>query len=306
MDVSLKLDAPLASALGEALRQRGLSVAPAGAEPGAAPLVLVAPAPAGEAALPGLLDELRRPYRPAPAVVLVAARTPPYAAADALDAGADALWVWEGDAEALAAGIQALVRRRRLDLDRHPLTLLPGGAALLRDLHERMHRHAPVALTGYDVRDFKSYNDRYGFIRGDGVIRFVAGVLQAVARAADVVYHLGGDDFFVVTTPDLCEDLAREALVAFDGGIRAHYDPEDLARGYIVGYSRQSGEECHHPFVSLTAATADNAAADMVHPGQLAQVIAELKSYARRQPGSNHVRDRRRVHEVRESLRRRP
>jgi two-component system cell cycle response regulator len=49
-----------------------------------------------------------------------------------------------------------------------------------------------------DVDHFKSVNDRHGHPVGDMVLKKVAEVLRAVARAQDVVCRYGGEEFLVI------------------------------------------------------------------------------------------------------------
>lgn len=267
-------------------------------------LVRVIEAPPTTAAVGERVRELARSADPAPAVVLVALSPPAYSRAEALEAGADELVQWPEESAELAAKVASLVRLRRRDLDTHPLTGLPGGAALHRAIERRMaNRDEPLGVVAFDLRHFKAFNDRYGFARGDAVLRMLADVLKTVALDGEMVYHIGGDDFCVLTHPDRLDALGRGVVAEFEGRMSSYYDPEDLERGVLPGLSRATGEMVTFPLVGLIAVAADTSSADMTHPGRLAQVLAELRAHAKGMAGSTYLRDRRTTHEVAESLR---
>jgi len=71
------------------------------------------------------------------------------------------------------------------------LTLQHGLAAAERD-------GAPFAVVLVDLDNFKEYNDRYGHVAGDRLLREVAECLQGEARGSDIVARYGGDEFLVI------------------------------------------------------------------------------------------------------------
>ena len=52
-----------------------------------------------------------------------------------------------------------------------------------------------------DVDNFKKYNDTYGHLKGDGVLKELSESMQKIfQRAAECSYRVGGEEFLVVTT----------------------------------------------------------------------------------------------------------
>jgi diguanylate cyclase (GGDEF)-like protein len=96
-----------------------------------------------------------------------------------------------------------LMHRSRID----PLTGLLNRRAL-DDVSALWAQHPDrvVTVLSIDLNLFKPINDSYGHLVGDKVLQTVAGRLEAVTRATDVVIRLGGDEFAV-----LCPDLGSDA-----------------------------------------------------------------------------------------------
>lgn len=81
--------------------------------------------------------------------------------------------------------------------------------ARLEDECQRCQRYQhPLSLIFFDLDHFKSVNDRYGHLVGDGVLRWFAQKLQELVRSFDVVARFGGEEFCVI----LPETAGRQAL----------------------------------------------------------------------------------------------
>ncbi len=55
-----------------------------------------------------------------------------------------------------------------------------------------------VSLLVFDIDDFKRYNDEYGHLAGDDILRESARLMQSLVREHDVVARIGGDEFAVI------------------------------------------------------------------------------------------------------------
>jgi GGDEF domain-containing protein len=180
-------------------------------------------------------------------------------------------------------------------LDANPLTQLPGSIATENVIKKRLETGSPMAFCFVDIDNFKSFNDRYGYARGNEILKFTAKAIEAkVAEhgTKEDVGHIGGDDFIFVTSLDLYEKACAAIIEVFDKTIADFYDSDDRDRGYITGVTRQ-GEEVSFPILTLSIVVVTNQKREIESPIQVGEIAAELKNYAKSLPGSIYVVDRR-------------
>ncbi len=212
------------------------------------------------------------------------------------DEGADEYLTKAMDPLEMEKRIQAVVRRYQQNMDRNPLTGLPGNNAIVRWLNERLQAAAVFAAVYTDLDNFKAYNDHYSFLQGDQVIRFTAetirDVLEQAGSETDQAGHIGGDDFIFITEPQRPDELCREIIRRFDSGIRQFYSEEDLKRGGILARDRQ-GSWQNYPLISLSMAVVSNQFRLIHSAAEVAAIAGELKKQAKKIPGSVFVNDQR-------------
>ncbi|MCL5023399.1 MAG: sensor domain-containing diguanylate cyclase [Nitrospirae bacterium] len=64
---------------------------------------------------------------------------------------------------------------------------------------ERAARHGHfLSFVMFDLDNFKTINDTLGHLKGDEVLRSVAGIMREVVRATDYVCRYGGDEFAIL------------------------------------------------------------------------------------------------------------
>jgi diguanylate cyclase (GGDEF)-like protein len=66
------------------------------------------------------------------------------------------------------------------------------------EVFRALEHKLPLCLMMIDVDNFKSYNDRYGHLVGDRVLKAVSQVLRETVRTVDLVARYGGEEFSVL------------------------------------------------------------------------------------------------------------
>lgn len=196
-----------------------------------------------------------------------------------------------------------VVRRLRLalsrsarSLDANPLTGLPGNTSILCETTRRIECGKPFALAYLDIDNFKSFNDRYGFGRGDEVLgvacRLLTTAVHELAGVGGFVGHVGGDDFVFMCEPGTMDAICETVIRRFDLVIPDFYDEEDRARGCIDSVDRRGNRE-QFPIMTLSIAVVSNELTPLTHPGDVCARVSQLKKRAKALPGSVFVRDQR-------------
>jgi diguanylate cyclase (GGDEF)-like protein len=196
----------------------------------------------------------------------------------------------------LLARVRTILERKKLSVAANPLTYLSGNAAIKSEAEKRLHLGRHFALLYIDISNFKSYNDKYGFQRGDDVIKFTADCMLSAVKAdcneEDFVGHIGGDDFIIITSPKKAEALALRFIDKFDAGIGNFYDENDRRNGYIMSIDRQYNKKSF-PIMTVSVAIISTEISNLTHFADISKRAAELKSLAKRNEKSSYVFERR-------------
>ncbi len=213
-----------------------------------------------------------------------------------IDAGADDYIVKPFEPKELLARIRMIIRRTARDLEANPLTRLPGNVSILNELSRRLESRQLFAVCYLDLDKFKAYNDKYGFEHGDEVIketaRILIGAKQQAGNNDDFIGHIGGDDFVMVTTPDIVDKLCNKIIADFEKKAPVFYNETDRKKGYILAKDR-SGKEQQIPLLSISIGVVTNESRNIEHVAQIGEIGAELKSYAKSLERSNYIKDKR-------------
>ena len=112
--------------------------------------------------------------------------------------------------------LERLNRRLFEESREDPLTSLGNRLRLNEDLHvlqARAQRYGHTyAVALCDVDSFKAYNDHYGHLAGDEVLKTVAQTIAHQLRSGDTSYRYGGEEFLII----LPEQILEAATAAAD------------------------------------------------------------------------------------------
>lgn len=191
---------------------------------------------------------------------------------------------------------ERLKRLEEMYLDANPLTRLPGGIAVDNVLKKRIETGKKTAFCLIDLDDFKIFNDRYGYARGNTVIKNTANIIEkAVTRHGSkegFFGHIGGDDFVVIAPISRYEKICRQIMEEFDKMVVKLYSPEDRKKGHVIQKSRQ-GELRKYPIMTVSIGVVTNENVPFKHVVQVGERAAEMKNFAKSQKGSLFAVDRR-------------
>ena len=168
----------------------------------------------------------------------------------------------------------------------HPLSLLPTGPVLRNTLDRHLQAGDDTVLIYVDIDHFKAFNDRYGFVRGDAMIKLLAEILRQQRSAWPDAYvgHIGGDDFIVIVSremPNLRESL-QEVMDSFHRLSAYLYDSRDLQKGF---FETPEGER--YPVAALLSIIVVNGSQGRLTDGfQAGERAARLKKVAKACRGS--------------------
>lgn len=177
-----------------------------------------------------------------------------------------------------------------------PLTGLPGNVQIQAELKKHLMKQEEFSVMYLDLDNFKAYNDEYGFLKGDKVIKYTANVITKCIHndfnQIGFVGHIGGDDFIAIVPYKDTEALCQQIIARFDKGIKSFYNEADIENGYIEIANRKGIVE-KFPLVSISIAVvvADKNRFDNIL--EIGDVSAQVKHAVKSVLGSSYAIDRR-------------
>ena len=177
-----------------------------------------------------------------------------------------------------------------------PLTGLPGNVQIHAELKKRISNKEEFSVLYLDLDNFKAYNDVYGFLKGDEIIKYTADTIVRCVHnyihEGAFVGHIGGDDFIAIVPILNCDEICKNIIASFDAHVTKFFTEEDVEKGYIEVANRKGIiEQFSLTSISIGAVIADkDRFANILEIGEIG---AQVKHVAKSIIGSSYAVDRR-------------
>ncbi len=179
-----------------------------------------------------------------------------------------------------------------------PLTKLPGNIPIQAELKKRLLKKQEFAVLYLDLDNFKAYNDTYGFLGGDEIIKQTARIISSNVNTDEnshnFVGHIGGDDFVALVSKDNYEAICQNIILEFDQKILDYFSDEDKERGYLEVPNRKGIIE-EFPLVSISVGIVEVSKGRFHNILEIGEIGAQVKHLAKSTPGSAYAINRRLV-----------
>ena len=192
---------------------------------------------------------------------------------------------------------------RLLNINRRisALTGLPGNVQIHAELKKRIANKEEFSVLYLDLDNFKAYNDVYGFLKGDEIIKFTAKTILKNVHTEQYedsfVGHIGGDDFVAILSQTDYDKVCQNIIADFDTNITKFFTEEDVTRGYIEVANRKGIIE-QFPLTSISIAVVEVEKGRFANTLEIGEAGAGVKHLAKTIQGSTYVIDRRKTENV--------
>lgn len=195
-----------------------------------------------------------------------------------------------GNLRGLVTMKQLILKASQLEIQvaqlSNPLTGLPSGRVIESWIEKGLEQDIGESLTVIfvDLDRFSEFNEAFGLLAGDRLVRRAAEVLAtglpALARGARLG-HAGGDDFVIVSPRRISIDGLRRICEGFDREKLEVFDPADRDRGFFFAASAH-GERGRLPLTTLSLAAVSSGGLGAVrHPALFSQAAAAVHRSAK-------------------------
>lgn len=200
------------------------------------------------------------------------------------------------DEEYLYYTIKNLNRLLTINRRISPLTGLPGNVQIHAELKKRILNREPFSVLYLDLDNFKAYNDVYGFLKGDEIIKFTADTIMKCVHSYiptnAFIGHIGGDDFVAIVPTLNCDEICENIIANFDAQVTKFFTEDDVEKGYIEVANRKGVIE-QFPLTSISIGVVEADKGRFANILEIGEVGAQVKHMAKSVMGSSFAIDRR-------------
>jgi diguanylate cyclase (GGDEF)-like protein len=196
-----------------------------------------------------------------------------------LESGADDYITKPFDLQLLMLRVEGALRRSGWLSLTSPITGLPSSKLIEEQLRTIMRRKDWSVLY-LGINNIDDFNDLYGFVAGDDVLRFAAMLLTEVVdelgTGSDFIGHIGGDDFMVISSPEASPKIKDRLAQRFNEEVETFYNFQDRERGYIE-VTGAGGKAQQIPLMTLAVGLVHHDTAPFADIREITEIAAEAR-----------------------------
>ncbi len=194
--------------------------------------------------------------------------------------------------------VRVLVQlRRNIDTLSNNVTLLPGlelaSKVLQRKINlQRLYPDTSWSMILVELDHFEVYNEVYGYLAGNQVLRTFGVMLSNIIMAPDLIGHSSETDtFIIITSTDRAEKLCRLMSRQFEDMAPNFYSSKDKKRGYIVSVDDNKVSR-RVPLLSVSAGIINSETHQYESYKAAFTAGMDMKALARMSPGNTWTSDK--------------
>jgi diguanylate cyclase len=141
------------------------------------------------------------------------------------------------------------IRLQQMEARTDPLTDLANRRAFDQCLKENIELlrtdGTPFSVALFDVDDFKIFNDAYGHLAGDAVLKSLGQLLPSIIKDGDFAARYGGEEFAVIMPGTAIDEakVAAEVLRKSIAAMTVTFEGQELSISASVGVAETERDE---------------------------------------------------------------